>query len=77
MYECVICLSLNHNARLHCQKCGTVPAMYSPLAVPVSYISGSDLGFRPVVAAKGCDRIERHHAARINLRTVPLDYYAE
>lgn len=71
MYECAICLTLNHNARLHCQCCGTVPAKYSVLRML------TNTSLTPIVAAKGCDRVERHHTTRAKLQTVALDYYAE
>jgi len=69
-YTCVICHCVNHVARLHCQACGVVPAMYSLINKP------SSNWFVPVVAAINCDRAEQHRNARVNLRTVPADYYA-
>jgi hypothetical protein len=80
MYECVICLTINHARRLQCQCCGTIPAEYSIIKIPArlrfpEYGEWSTM--LPVIAAYGCDRIERHHAQRVNLRTVPLDYYGE
>lgn len=82
MYTCTICLSLNHNARLHCQNCGTIPAKYSMLKRPAKSIDyrsmlSLDNQFIPVTALRGADRIERHHTTRCNLKTVTLDYYAE
>jgi hypothetical protein len=62
-YTCSICHCVNHVARLHCQACGVVPAMYS-------------VGQIQTVAAINCDRAEQHRNARVNLRTVPADYYA-
>jgi hypothetical protein len=78
MYECPICLSLNHNSRLHCQNCGTIPARYSLLRLPARLIENDTFSrFIPVVAAYGCVRSCQHHAARVYLRTVKLDYYAQ
>lgn len=71
MYECVICLSLNHNARLHCQNCGTIPAVYSWTGKPINTEKGIE-----VCNAVGCYRTGQHKAQRINLKTVTLDYYA-
>jgi len=70
MYECVICLSINHNSRLHCQHCGTIPAMYSATG------KASNDSNRNVTAAIGCYRTGQHKAQRIILKTVGLDYYA-
>jgi len=78
MYECPICLSANHSKRLHCSTCGTIPAMYSILRVPTRQIEEIDYTrFIPVVTAFGAVHSCRHHAARVNLRTVELDYYGE
>ena len=71
-YECPTCFAVNHAARLHCQVCDTVPAMYSFTGAP---INGET--YRSIVAAHGCDRQEKHKASRINLRTVVADYYAQ
>jgi len=65
-YTCSVCHNLNGVWRLHCQTCGSVPAMYSV----------KDKTGRELLAANGCDRQESHHASRLNLRTVELDYYA-
>ncbi len=76
MYECTICLSLNHAARLHCQNCGTIPAMYSLINKPcVVHLEETAAFFIPVFASPGAQA--KHRAARCNLKTVPLDYYAE
>jgi len=72
MYECTICLGHNHDSRLNCQICGAIPAKYSWTGKPIDVDS-----YRPIVAAIGCDRADSHRAQRINLRTVPLDYYGE
>jgi len=78
MYECPICLSLNHNERHHCQNCGTIPAMYSILNAPARLIEHeSRYQFIPVVVANGAVQSCKHHAAKLYLRTQPLDYYAE
>ncbi len=73
MYECSICLTLNHASRLHCQNCGTIPACYSIIGKPCS----SQLEGVEVIVARGADRAEKHHASRLYLRTVPVDYYGE
>lgn len=80
MYECAICLTLNHNARLHCQCCGTIPARYSITGYDMrSNHTSSDTGISLVqtIVARGADRVEQHHATRAKLQTMPLDYYAE
>ena len=64
-YTCQVCNAINHAKRLRCQFCGAVPAMYRIANAPET------------VAAIGCDRQENHHTTRVNLRTVPLDYYAQ
>jgi hypothetical protein len=73
MYECTICLSLNHSSRIHCQNCGTIPAMYSIIGKP----SSSQLEGVEVICAHGAVHACKHHASRLGLRTVALDYYAE
>ena len=75
MYECVICKSLNHASRLHCQNCGTIPAMYSWNGKP-STEHNSGWITREIVKAKGAETTTAAHA-RIWFRTVPADYYAE
>lgn len=83
MYTCTICLSINHDMRLHCQNCGTVPAKYScfgkqftePQCNPA--VLSDAYTFREIVVARGADRIERHHITRAKLQTVTLDYYAQ
>lgn len=74
-YECSICYHVNHVAKLHCSACGTTPSMYSVLRVPMSQVWGLT-GNISTVAAIGVSRAERHCYARVNLRTVPADYYA-
>jgi len=71
MYECSICLSLNHDIRLHCQNCGTIPAKYSVIRRPTKIDTMTE-----TVIAIGAIHSCKHHAARINLRTVSADYYA-
>jgi hypothetical protein len=78
MYECAICLSLNHAKHLHCSVCGTIPAMYSVLRRPAKLIEHETYSqFIPVAVAVGAVHACRHHAARLGLKTVSLDYYAE
>ena len=78
MYECTICLSLNHASRHCCQQCGTIPAQYSLLGVPARLIEHEGrYQFIPVFVAYGAARACQHHGSRINLRTVALDYYGE
>jgi hypothetical protein len=78
-YVCVICNTLNHSSRLHCQCCGTIPARYSWHCL----LSGSTQAFPSnangiqVVKANGADTTEMHHARRLRLQTVAADYYAE
>jgi hypothetical protein len=81
MYECPICLSLNHASRLHCSICGTIPAMYSMIGVASSQVHRSgeyETGDYqiPIVVAIGSSRSCQHRAQRVNLRTVTADYYA-
>lgn len=71
MYVCVICLSVNHSCRLHCQNCGTIPACYSWTGKPINTEKGIN-----VTAAKGCYRAGQHKGQRIGLKTVTADYYA-
>jgi len=73
MYECTICLSLNHLTRLHCSICGTIPAMYSIIGKP----SSSEYEGVPVACARNCERASQRRAARMGLKTVSLDYYSE
>lgn len=77
-YECVICLSLNHSSHHHCQNCGTIPVMYSPLKGSPSRLIEHDgqAQFIPVVCAFGAIHASKHHASRIYLKTVQSDYYA-
>jgi hypothetical protein len=79
MYECVICLGLNHASHLHCQYCGTIPAQYSITGKPIkSYTTA--LGCFPIIhtiAAFGCSRASQRRAHRIHFRTVPANYYAQ
>mgnify|MGYP001583008790 CR=1 FL=1 len=75
MYECAICLCLNHASRLHCQNCGTIPAKYSLLGVPTAITESNDM--IEAVAAFGAVRACQHHSSRVYLRTMPLDYYGE
>jgi hypothetical protein len=69
MYECSICLSLNHSSRLHCQNCGTIPAMYSWTGGPINTEKGIS-----VAAAFGCYRAGQHKGQRIYLKTAIADY---
>lgn len=69
-YVCAICDSTNSATRIHCQNCGTVPAMYSLTRKPVNYV-GTE-----VVRARGAV-LAAQHESRIYFRTVELDYYAE
>jgi hypothetical protein len=75
MFECVICHSVNHASRLQCSVCGTVPACYSTTGKP-SRLTDEFVNLE-VVAAYGVSRASEHHAAKMFLRTVELDYYAE
>ena len=75
MYECTICLTSNHSSRYHCQVCGTVPAKYSILGIP--FIVKDDMVPINIVAAIGCERTGQYKTARIQLKTVTLDYYGE
>jgi hypothetical protein len=77
-YECSICLSLNHASRLHCQNCGTIPAMYSLLRAPAHLVESDDYWhFVLVVRAFGAESASQRQACRSYLRTVPLTYYAQ
>lgn len=78
MYECSICLSLNHNKRYYCQNCGTIPACYSPIRCAARQIEhGGFWQFIPVVTAAGAVHASRSYSQRVYLKTMPLDYYAE
>lgn len=82
-YECVICLSLNHASRLHCQNCGTVPKQYSVIKVPmvIKIDRGNNYGTGtkcvPVLVAFGSERASQKRISRVGLRTVQSTYYAE
>lgn len=77
-YECVICLSINHATRLHCQHCGTIPAAYSMIAAPARIIEHYGFSqFIEVKAAHGCMRVCQRRARRLGLFTVPSTYYAD
>lgn len=77
MYECVICLSLNHPSRLHCQNCGTIPACYSILKKPIkSFTTYSDFAIIESVIATGAERASQKRISRVGLRTVELTKYA-
>ena len=77
-YECPICLSINHVSKLQCSNCGTIPSRYSLLGGPARQVNDYDFSrFIPVVPAYGCYRAAQHHAQRVTLKTVSLDYYAE
>lgn len=77
MYECCICYSLNHSSRIHCQTCGTIPAMYSVTGKPMVWTDGEAINYqREVVAAIGCVRSSQHYQARYKLETKELTYYA-
>lgn len=76
-YTCPICYAVNHAHRLHCQSCGTIPKHYSVTLEPARYQERDGLTYLiPVHAAEGVERQERRCYARVNLRTVPADYYA-
>ena len=78
MYVCPICESVNHATRHHCQNCGTTPSQYAILGIPERLIEHNGyMQFISVVVAHGAELSAKHHAARIYLRTVDLDYYAE
>lgn len=77
-YDCVICLSINHASRLHCQHCGTIPTMYSVLHCPtITREHNSFSVFIPIASAIGCQRASMRRASRQNLFTVAIDKYAE
>lgn len=77
MYECSICLSLNHASRIHCSVCGTIPRQYSIFGIAGKFVYSQDAPhFIPTVVAIGAVHACKHHAARVNLRTVSADYYA-
>jgi hypothetical protein len=78
MYECTICLSLNHASRYHCQICGAIPAQYSMLGVPSlrHQYNGYEVE-NEVIAAHGCERQGARPTQRLRLQTVALDYYGE
>lgn len=81
-YECSICLHINHVAHLHCSTCGTIPARYSVLGIASRQLEHNSHGYVgswmiESVRAHGAQSIEQRHSSRSNLRTVPLDYYAQ
>ena len=71
MYECSICLSLNHERRLHCQNCGSVPLRYS-----FNGTVHNEAGL-PVAVAAGAERSGSQKTSRSSLKTVAFDYYAD
>ena len=78
-YTCEICHSINHISRFHCQHCGTIPERYSVIGTPARF-SNDELGIPKListVAAVGCERLDSFRTTKANMRTVPLDYYAE
>ena len=80
-YECVICHGINHVVKTTCSTCGTIPAKYSLTRKPVRLLAESMghliNGFVTVVNAEDCYRQERTKYAKVSLRTVPADYYAD
>ena len=87
LYECSICKHINHVSRFHCQTCGTIPAQYSWLGKPTRDREDTFYGVSPqgdaltatqieVFVAFGAERIGFSHATKVQLRTVPMDYYA-
>lgn len=76
-YECIICLSLNHASRLHCQNCGTVPARYSVTKKPIRISTVNDFSVTEVIVAIGAERASQKRCSRVGLRTVSVTYYAE
>lgn len=79
-YECTICYCVNSAVKTQCSACGTIPSHWSVVKSPVRLLSteqGDTInGLIEVVSAIGVDRTERHRYARVNLRTVPADYYS-
>lgn len=65
-YECSTCKHVNGVWRLHCAVCCTTPAMYSITGKP-------ELSIMP---AYGAEPVKGFRVARVNLKTVELDYYA-
>lgn len=79
-YECAICLNINHVSKLHCSTCGTIPKQYSIIGAAAVQKTEPEIGvsyFDEVLLARGYDRAEWHHNAKVYFRTVPTDYYAE
>ncbi len=83
IYLCAICHEMNSAKRLQCQSCGTTPAEYSLIGKPSVmavnadlYTAWRDINQIETVAAHGCLRLENTRTARVYMRTVPLDYYA-
>lgn len=76
MYECSICLALNHASRLHCQCCGAVPAVYSLTGKVVQSSVDAYPTAIEMLVAHGCVRSERR-MSKVGLKTVPLTYYAK
>jgi len=74
-YECVICQSVNSSVRLHCQFCGTVPAMYSVLKGKASRLIEHD-GRSQFIEVHSVSSMNKP-TQRINLKTVSSDYYAQ
>ena len=83
-YECTICNGINANQHFHCQYCGTIPAHYSFLSVPIVPRKATlldvgeaiDLYYITVHVAFGALRATRTRSAKRIARTVRLDYYA-
>jgi len=80
-YECVICQGVNYAGKLQCSTCGTIPAHYSlsrkPARVRDNELGDMISGFIEVVASHGCERADRTKYAKMGMRTVPADYYAD
>ena len=77
MYECVICLSINHGSHLHCSICGAVPAKYS-LSGKTASLQSDHYTMIEIVVAYGAERCASHHAKRASgFKTVTATYYAE
>ena len=64
-YECQTCKQINGTWRVHCQICGTVPAMYCELGLVYK-----------IVLAQGAERQGENPLQKLKLQTVNLDYYA-
>lgn len=84
LYKCEICHHVNSVVRFHCSCCGTIPRQYSWTGLPIKGETTQDIDGNECIAstitvhvASGAERANQFRTVKANLRTVPLDYYAQ